>query len=330
MVLLHDLGCLVLDYVSIRDFKVGQRVRGVYLIKSIVVKVTNSNSKRYLDIILCDKTGDINAKLWDLKDDYSNDFVKNTLVNIKGYVLSWQNTMQLKLESLSNDFHMDGINISDYVQCAPFDPMDMFDEIYRIVLGFQNSDIRNILIEILDLKKEKLLYYPAAKSNHHSIKSGLLYHILSMIKLGDSIVKLYPFVNKELLFAGIILHDIAKTEEMESNELGIVSTYTVEGQMLSHLIQGITLVDRVCSKINASNEVKMLIQHMILSHHYEPEYGSPVKPMIIEAELLHYIDVIDARMYDMKKNLDSIEEGSFSEKILSLNNRKFYKPKNLV
>lgn len=315
------------QYVKIKDFKIGQKIKGVYLIKNISVKLTNSNNKKYLDITLSDKTGDINAKLWDLKDDFKNDFLENTLVYVKGSILSWQNTLQLKLESISNDFDKENIDISDYVQCAPIDTNLMFDELYKFVESFSNEDIKNILLEILKIKKDKLLYYPAAKSNHHSIKGGLLYHILSMIKLGDSIGNLYPIVNKELLFAGIILHDIEKTEEMTSSDLGIVSTYTVEGQMLSHLIQGITLVDRVSNKVNASNEIRMLLQHMILSHHYEPEYGSPIKPMIIEAELLHYIDVIDARMYDMKKILDNLDEGSFSERIFSLNNRKIYKPK---
>ncbi len=318
----------MLEYVNIKDFKVGQRIKGVYLIKSIAVKITNSNNKKYLDITLSDKTGDINAKLWDLKEDFNNnEFVENTLVCVKGCVLSWQSIMQLKLESISNDFDRENINISDYVKCAPIDSNEMFNELHKIVSSFKNDDIRNILLEILSIKKEKLLYYPAAKSNHHSIKGGLLYHILSMIKLGEKICELYSIVNKELLFAGIILHDIEKTEEMNSSELGIVSTYTVEGQLLSHLIQGITLVDRVSSKVGASSEIRMLLQHMILSHHYEPEYGSPIKPMIIEAELLHYIDVMDARMYDMKKILDGVDEGNFSERIFSLNNRKVYKPK---
>lgn len=318
----------MLEYVNIKDFKVGQRIKGVYLIKSVSVKITNSNNKKYLDITLSDKTGDINAKLWDLKEDFNNnEFVENTLVFVKGCVLSWQSIMQLKLESISNDFDRENINISDYVKCAPIDSNEMFNELHKIVSSFKNDDIRNILLEILSIKKEKLLYYPAAKSNHHSIKGGLLYHILSMIKLGEKICELYSIVNKELLFAGIILHDIEKTEEMNSSELGIVSTYTVEGQLLSHLIQGITLVDRVSSKVGASSEIRMLLQHMILSHHYEPEYGSPIKPMIIEAELLHYIDVIDARMYDMKKILDGVDEGNFSERIFSLNNRKVYKPK---
>ncbi len=318
----------MLEYVNIKDFKVGQRIKGVYLIKSVAVKITNSNNKKYLDITLSDKTGDINAKLWDLKEDFNNnEFVENTLVCVKGCVLSWQSIMQLKLESISNDFDRENINISDYVKCAPIDSNEMFNELHKIVSSFKNDDIRNILLEILSIKKEKLLYYPAAKSNHHSIKGGLLYHILSMIKLGEKICELYSIVNKELLFAGIILHDIEKTEEMNSSELGIVSTYTVEGQLLSHLIQGITLVDRVSSKVGASSEIRMLLQHMILSNHYEPEYGSPIKPMIIEAELLHYIDVIDARMYDMKKILDGVDEGNFSERIFSLNNRKVYKPK---
>ena len=318
----------MLEYVNIKDFKVGQRIKGENLIKSIAVKITNSNNKKYLDITLSDKTGDINAKLWDLKEDFNNnEFVENTLVCVKGCVLSWQSIMQLKLESISNDFDRENINISDYVKCAPIDSNEMFNELHKIVSSFKNDDIRNILLEILSIKKEKLLYYPAAKSNHHSIKGGLLYHILSMIKLGEKICELYSIVNKELLFAGIILHDIEKTEEMNSSELGIVSTYTVEGQLLSHLIQGITLVDRVSSKVGASSEIRMLLQHMILSHHYEPEYGSPIKPMIIEAELLHYIDVIDARMYDMKKILDGVDEGNFSERIFSLNNRKVYKPK---
>ncbi len=317
----------MLEYVKIKDLKVGQKINGVYLIKNISVKLTNSNNKKYLDITLSDKTGDINAKLWDLKDDFKNEFLENSLVYVKGSILSWQNTLQLKLEYISNDFDKENIDISDYVQCAPIDTNLMFDELYEFVSSFSNEDIKNILLEILKIKKDKLLYYPAAKSNHHSIKGGLLYHILSMIKLGESIGNLYPIINKELLFAGIILHDIEKTEEMTSSDLGIVSTYTVEGQMLSHLIQGITLVDRVSNKVNASNEIRMLLQHMILSHHYEPEYGSPIKPMIIEAELLHYVDVIDARMYDMKKILDNLEEGSFSERIFSLNNRKIYKPK---
>lgn len=316
----------MIEHINIKDLKIGQKIKSIYFINNINLKVTNSNNKKYLDIIFSDKTGNINGKLWDLKDDYNDEFKSNTLVCVKACVLSWQGNMQFKIESLSYDFNRDEININDYIKCAPIDANEMIEELYSIVSKFGNRDIREILIEIINLKKEKLLYYPAAKSNHHSIKSGLLYHILSMIKLGDSICTLYPFVDRELLFAGIILHDIEKTEEMESNDLGIVSTYTMEGQLLSHLIQGVTLVDRAANKVNASSEIRVLLQHMILSHHYEPEYGSPIKPMIIEAELLHYIDVIDARMYDMKKVIDTLEDGKFSERVFSLDNRKIYKP----
>lgn len=314
------------NHISVKDFEISDRIHGVYLIKSIAVKITNSNNKKYLDLTLSDNTGDINSKLWEVRDGYENKFKENTLVLVKGIILNWQNNLQFKLEDITDEFNKDQVNITDYVQSAPLDSNIMFEELYNLVLSFENNDIKNILIEILDLKKEKLLYYPAAKKNHHSIKGGLIYHIISMIKLGESICNLYSGVNKELLFAGIILHDIEKTEEMDSSELGIVTSYTVEGQLLSHLIQGITLVGRVGDKVSASKEVIMLLQHMVLSHHYEAEYGSPIKPMIIEAELLHYIDVIDARMYDMTKVTCNLNKGEFSDRIFSLNNRKIYKP----
>jgi 3'-5' exoribonuclease len=115
-------------------------------------------------------------------------------------------------------------------------------------------------------------------------------------------------------------------EEMDSSELGIVSDYTVEGTLLGHIIQGIKNLEVVGQRVGADKEVVMLLQHMILSHHYEPEYGSPVKPMIPEAEVLHYLDIIDARMYDMNRVTKEINGGTFSERLWSLENRRIYKP----
>jgi 3'-5' exoribonuclease len=112
---------------------------------------------------------------------------------------------------------------------------------------------------------------------------------------------------------------------MNASELGIVSEYTVEGEMLGHIIQGIKMVDQTATALGADPEVSLLLQHMILSHHYEPDFGSPKRPMIPEAEILHYLDIIDARMYDMQRVLGSVEDGKLSEKVWLLNNRKLYK-----
>ena len=112
---------------------------------------------------------------------------------------------------------------------------------------------------------------------------------------------------------------------MNASDLGIVSEYTVEGQLIGHIVQGIKMIETASIEVKADKEVSMLLQHMVLSHHYEAEYGSPKKPMIPEAEMLHHLDIMDARMYDMNKALTDTEEGKFSERIWSLDNISIYK-----
>jgi 3'-5' exoribonuclease len=167
-------------------------------------------------------------------------------------------------------------------------------------------------------------FYPAAKSNHHSIKGGLLYHLVRMLRLGEKISQIYENVNTDLIYAGILLHDICKTEEMDSNEMGIVSDYTRDGKLLGHITMGVIEVEKAADKHNINDEVKVVLQHMILSHHYFPEFGSPKKPMILEAELLHYIDIIDARVYDFQDGLKNVENGEFSDRIWTLDNISIY------
>ncbi|WP_333473040.1 HD domain-containing protein [Crassaminicella thermophila] len=135
----------------------------------------------------------------------------------------------------------------------------------------------------------------------------------------------YTNINTDLLFAGILLHDIEKLEELDADSLGIAE-YSTQGQLLGHINLAINKIGKVGEKLGADKEVIMLLQHMVLSHHYEPEFGSPKKPMIPEGELLHYIDLIDARMYDMEDHLKNIKEGEFTEPIWSLDNRRLYKP----
>jgi len=221
----------------------------------------------------------------------------------------------------------DGIKIEDYIPSAPYSGEYLFNEVMKYIDRIKNEDLYQIVTYLVEMKKAKLLIYPAAMKNHHSIRSGLLYHIVRMLYAGDKLSDIYNIVNKELLFAGIILHDIAKIEEYDANELGIVSDYNAEGQLLGHIIQGITMIDNAANYLGIDSEIAMLLKHMILTHHYEPEYGSPKKPMIPEAEMLHYLDVLDARMYDMEKALSRVEPAGFSERIWSLDNRKIYKSK---
>lgn len=315
-----------MDVKNISEFKKGDKIEGFYLIKSVDIKVTNNSStNKYLDFNLGDTTGEINAKLWESNEEQQNMYKENMMVKVKGNVNEWRGKLQLKIDNIRVTVPEDGISISDYVPVAPYEPEKMYNEVLEYLSKIKNTDIQNIVTNILCENEEKLMHYPAAKSNHHSIRSGLLFHITTMLKAGDKLGEIYTFINTDLLYGGIILHDIAKIYEMNASELGIVSEYTTEGQLLGHITQGINLIERASKEVNADKEVTMLLQHMVLAHHYEPEYGSPKKPMIPEAELLHHLDIIDARLYDMNKALTDTEVGSFSQRIWSLDSISIYK-----
>ena len=309
---------------KVREFEEGKRIEGFYLIKSIDCKTTNSNNRKYLDVNLCDNSGEINAKLWDVREEEDKVLKSNTIVKVKGMVLAWQGSLQLKLEKIGNLDENDNVNIEDFVISAPYPSETMYERIYTYINAMKNKDIKDIVQYIFEVNKEKLMYHPAAKKNHHAIRGGLLYHILTMLIAGEKLCEVYDYLNKDLLYGGIILHDMCKIDEMDANELGFVREYSKEGTLIGHISIGVSKINEVGEALGCSKEIIMLLQHMVLSHHYEPEYGSPIKPMIIEAEMLHYLDVLDARMYDMKKALNETKEGEFSERIWSLENRRVY------
>ncbi|MDK2918373.1 MAG: 3-5 exoribonuclease [Candidatus Petromonas sp.] len=313
-----------MDNKKISEFKVGDFIEGFFLIKSLDCK-TSSNNKSFLDMTLTDKTGEINAKLWDSNPKDESVFSENQLIKVRGSITEWQGRLQLKIMRIRPATKDDGLSIEDYVQTAPEKPEVMYNEIMKYIDKIENQDIHKIVSKIIKESRDRLLFYPAAKSNHHAVRGGLLYHIVTMLKAAEKLSEIYTHLNTDLLFAGVMLHDIAKLDEMDASELGIVSEYTTEGQLLGHIIQGIKKIEGIAEEIGADKEISTLLQHMILSHHYEPEFGSPKKPMIPEAELLHYLDIIDARMYDMEKAVEGVKPGDFSEKVWSLENRKIYK-----
>lgn len=311
----------------ISDYNAGDRLEDFLIVKKVDLKTTNATGKKYLDFILGDSSGEIVAKLWDVPASLEGAFTPNMIVKVRGTVTLYQNAPQFKIELIREAADHE-VDMSTLTVSAPFKSMDMYEEILsNFIEPMKNRDIKSIVKEIYTENKEELQYYPAAKRNHHSIKGGLLYHVLTMLKVGKKLSEIYTNLNTDLLYGGIILHDIMKIKEMNSSSLGIVDEYTVEGSLLGHISQGVKNIARVREKLGASEEVAMLLEHMVLSHHYEAEFGSPVKPMFKEAELLHYIDIIDARMYDFANVESKLEPGSLSEYILTLDRRRVYRPK---
>ncbi|WP_346917431.1 HD domain-containing protein [Clostridium sp.] len=311
---------------KIGEFNKGDRIENFFLVKNAECKITNnSTTNKYLDLMLIDSTGEINAKLWECNENVEASIKDNILVKVRAVVNEYRGKLQLKVERIRPSTEEDNVNIDEFILVAPYRSEDMFETILDYIEKIENKDIKRITENIISKLSYKLMHYPAAKSNHHAIKGGLLYHITTMLNAAEKLLDIYSYLNKDLLYSGIILHDIAKIMEMESSELGIVSKYSTEGQLLGHIIQGIGLIEDAAMEINADKEIVMLLQHMILTHHYEPEYGSPKKPMIPEAEMLHHLDILDARMYDMRKATKDLNPGEFSEKVYSLDGINIYK-----
>lgn len=309
----------------IAEIVAGDEVQGFFLIRECSPRVSSGN-KLYLDIQLMDSSGEINSKYWEAQEADIQMLTGGTIVKLRGVVQLFQNKLQLRIAKIRPAVETDGVRTEDFVTSAPWDAKWMFEQIEGYVDGMATADLKKLCKAFLEFYRVKLLYYPAAKSNHHAIRSGLLYHVLRMLQSGEKLLMVYTQLNRDLLYTGILLHDLAKIEEMDASELGIVKTYTRPGQLLGHLIQGITQVDRIGKDLGISEEWLLLVEHMILTHHYEPEFGSPKKPMIPEGELLHFLDMIDARMYDMENALGTVEPGQFTEPVWVLDKRRLYKP----
>lgn len=310
---------------KIAEFKAGEYIQGVFYIKDSEMKTTTTNNK-YMNFTFADKTGEVNAKLWDWDEDNVSRFKAGILVKVRGNVVDWQGQIQFKIDFISKVIDSDNIKIDDYIPSAPYSGDAMYKFIVNVINEKMTDDeFKKLCMYVLEDNKDTLLIAPAAKKNHHAVRSGLLYHTTSMLRCALTLSSIYTFLNKNLLYTGVILHDMGKMFEMKQNETGLVNEYTVEGTLLGHIIQGINYIDGIGKSLGIDPEKVLLVKHMILSHHYIPEHGSPKAPAFPEAEMLHYLDILDARMYDMQQAVESTEIGAFSERIWSLENRSVYK-----
>ncbi len=313
-------------YVS--ELKNQPEIIGFYMVKSIALKI-GANKKQYIDMTLGDKTGEITAKKWDVSEEEATNLstIKDgDIIKVKAGTNIWQGVTQLRVTRIRRSSPGDNLDINDFIKAAPEKSEDMYNYIWAVAENMQDQDFSRLCCKLLSDNRERLMYYPAASKNHHAEYGGLLYHVKRMLMSGIELCKIYTNLNRDLVCTGVIIHDIEKLTEIESNEYGVSPGYSFEGQMLGHIVQGTRVIDNYCQELGISREKAIMLEHMILSHHYEPEFGSPKKPMFPEAELLHYLDVLDARMFDMEEALKAVEPGNFSERIRSLENRKVYKP----
>ena len=317
-----------LKKVYVSGLETGTDFDDFFMLKSYNVR-TGSNQKQYIDMVLADKTGEVSAKKWDAADsDVANikAMGENPLIKVRAAVSEWQGKKQLKVTKYRAVRPEDQLEYSEFIKTAPEKGEDMYSQLLQKAQSIGDQDLRNVAVTLMERNKEKLTYWPAASKNHHAVMYGLLYHMKRMLLMGEKACEVYTSLDRDWVITGVIIHDMEKLNEINSNEWGVSSGYSVEGQLLGHIAQGVKMIDRLATELGVDEEKAIMLEHMILSHHYEPDFGSPKRPMFPEAELLHYLDIFDARIYDMDEALANVPPGDFSDKVWTLENRKVYKP----
>lgn len=312
-----------MERLQICDFKEGQKIQTSLLITQLTKGVTTSGAP-YASFNLSDKSGTIEAKLWDVKEDQLEGVDGGKVVSISAEVLKYRNALQLRLYSIQKMDPAD-YKAEDYVRSSHLSQIQMKTKLDEILSSMSDVIYHDICSAIILEFEDRLYSAPAAAKNHHEFAGGLPTHMIAMCDLADVICKLYPQLNRDLLIGGVLLHDMGKTIELSGP---IMTEYTLEGKLIGH----ISIMESKVAEISKSlgygqSEQALLLRHLILSHHGQYEYGSPVLPMVMEAELLNFIDNIDARMNMFDKALAGINQGEWTQRIFSLENRAFYKPK---
>jgi len=302
----------------------GIKEEGFCLVKSAATK-KNVKGALYLDLVLVDSDGEIPAKLWDYDQGLHGKYTGGETVKVRGTTESYNGQPQFRIDRIRPATDGDAVDYASIVPCAPYDSAWMYEQLLSIAQGFGNGELNRLVTTLLEQGKEQLLYFPAALKLHHAVRGGLLYHLLTVVRLAEKICEIYPFADRELLLAGVILHDIAKLGELTVGESGLASDYTEQGNLLGHLVMGAMRIHALCRELDVSDHTAMLLEHMLISHHTQPEYGSPVRPMFLEAMLLAMLDDLDAKVYIMTKTAEKMAPGSFSERLWSMDNRRVYK-----
>lgn len=280
------------------------------------------NGSTYLDIILSDKDGEMPAKLWDYKGE--NLFETGMVVKIRGTVEQYNGHDQFRISQIRPASSSDDYNLADIVPSSEVGGEQIFDMIIRRVNAFKDDDLKRIVLEILNDKKDLMVTCPAAFKLHHAIVGGLMLHTISIVRMAEEICKIYPNIDKELLLSGAILHDVAKTWEFELSKTGLVKGYSTEGELIGHLVKGAMYIEEAANKLNIKSEKVVLLQHMVLSHHGVPEYGAAVRPLFLEAEILSDLDSLDAKIYEINSATSKVNSGEFTDRVWALDNRKLY------
>jgi 3'-5' exoribonuclease len=281
----------------IADVHDRDRVFGIFLVQQKQTPL-NKNGKPYLALVLMDRTGTIEARIWDNVDQYASQFNTGDFIELQGMALAYQGRIQLRVEKIHR-ISSESIDPEDFLPTSSRNRTEMINRVRALLESLTNEDLRTLLLSHLDdpAFQESFVLSPAAKTIHHAYLGGLLEHSLMVMELADRICQLYPALDRDLLIAGAMLHDLGKTRELEYERS---FDYTDEGRLIGHLVGGAMMFKKWAEEQGRlPEELTLKLTHMILAHHGSYEFGSPKRPKFAEAMVLNYLDELDSKLQAM-------------------------------
>ena len=324
----------------ISEMNDGMSIEGKFLVSDVKRCVDNKGST-YLTVNLQDSTGILEGRKWNSTEEDEQVFVKGKIVYVEGKVNRHNGVLQLKILEFErvkeNDFDW-----AEFIQAAPISYKELKAKYNAYVDSIEDEDVKTLTKTLIASFSRRFFNWPAAVRNHHDYISGLLYHSLTMADTASKICEVYPQINRDILLSGALIHDIGKTIELS----GVQGTsFTLEGKMLGHIAIGQAELRKAAKELGMyayddlpeeerteshplfrKKEIAVCMEHMILSHHGQPDFGSSVRPLTREALVLSMIDDLDAKMHILDKAYAPVEKGASTAKLFNMDERYFYKP----
>lgn len=292
----------------INQFSEGESINQVFVANGKQLR-PNRQGNLYLQLTLSDKSGSVNAMQWNANQSVYDSFENGDYVVIKGTTQLFNGNLQIIVQQLKKADES-RVDEADFVTLTNENIGQLIVQLRQFVDSISHPQLQSLCQQYLDSKDimEKFSQAPAGVKNHHAYQGGLLHHVVSLMELAESVVRHYPEVDRDLVLAGVLLHDLSKTDEL-AYERSL--EYTDEGQLVGHLVMGVELLGKQIDQWEANqgttfpNDIAIQLKHMIVSHHGQYDFGSPKLPMTLEALVLHMIDNLDAKVHQFSHAMDS-------------------------
>jgi 3'-5' exoribonuclease len=295
----------------VKDIQVDDRVSGLYVAKMKRLALTKKGDS-FLSLILADRTGEIEARMWDRAEAFSSLFAEGDILEVEGLASSYRDQIQVTLSNLRGS--EDGADPSLFLEATSKDVNKMMASLRQMAREIKNPHLKALVERFFSDRGFVACFKraPAAKGFHHCTIGGLLEHTHSVCEMIESVAEHYPELDRDLLWVGGFLHDIGKTRELKFDTK---IDYTDEGRLLGHLMLGVSMVEeKMAGMKDFPQELSMLLKHLILSHHGEHEFGSPKRPKFLEAFALHLIDDLDAKVDGLGRFMEKDrQEGTWTD-----------------